>query len=299
MVIAITMLIGLTLIPVNVKDYGKINVALVQGGQSQILENTFKNSEITLKKHIKAMSTIKPNTADLVVWPENAIQYDPETKITTRQIFTTEIKRLDAPILINANLSDGTNGTLLLGSESKQSYSKRYLTPFGEFIPFQSFVEKLTDKAKNFVPYKVGLKPYLFITDNGNFRTLICYELLSDSQARTEMNDVDFIIVQTNNSTYFKTWQLEQELAIAQARSAETSRESAYVSTTGKTAIINENGEVTNSYPKYATGALIDSVKKRSGITPATTYGSWIEYSILALYFIWLVLQVIRRKSLY
>ena len=106
------------------------------------------------------------------------------------------------------------------------------------------------------------------------------------------MSDADFIVTQTNNATYFKTWQLEQELAIAQARSAETSRQSAYVSTTGVTAIINEKGKVTNSYPKYANGALIDTVQTRTGVTSAVRFGNWIEFTLLGL---WLLLLVSRR----
>jgi apolipoprotein N-acyltransferase len=183
--------------------------------------------------------------------------------------------------LVNGNLADGTNGSVLIGDAEIQSYSKRYLTPFGEFIPFQSLIEKINDKASRVIPYIPGESPYLFSSKVGKFRTLICYELLSDKQARTEMADAEFIVVQTNNATYFETWQLEQELAIAQARSAETSRESAYVSTTGGTSIIDSRGKIQKSLNKYENQALIGKIQKRSGETPATKYGSTLEFLIL------------------
>ena len=285
-------LLVIALIPNDVNFHSKIKVALVQGGQTEKLDNTFENSEGALSKHFLAMRDITPKSVDLVIWPENAVMHDPTIRRSTRAEFASEVKRISAPILVNANLSDGTNGSLLIGADSKQIYSKRYLTPFGEFIPLRSLVEKLSDKTDKVVGYIPGKEPYLFKTKNGDFRTLICYELLSDKQARSEMSDADFIVTQTNNATYFKTWQLEQELAIAQARSAETSRQSAYVSTTGITAIINEHGRVTNSYPKYANGALIDNVQTRTGVTSAVRYGNWIEFTLLGL---WLLLLVSRR----
>jgi len=290
--ISLTFFLLLALIPVSVIDGGIIKVALVQGGQKIKLDNTFENAEAAISKHFKATAKIPAKSVDLVIWPENAVMHDPLVRKQTKNAFLTEISRIDAPILVNANLKDGTNGSVLLGTDELQSYSKRYLTPFGEFIPFRGLVERINEKAKRVSGYKPGETPYLFQTENGTFRTLICYELLSDKQARTEMTDADFIVTQTNNATYFQTWQLEQELAIAKARSAETSRHSAYVSTTGGTSLIDEDGSVVQSIPKYENQVLIGELKTRSGSTPASKFGSTFELMVLAL---WLFLLVPRR----
>lgn len=291
--IMILPLASIILIPVGVSEKSSLKVALVQGGQEEKLDNTFENANSALAKHFVATEKIPAKSVDLVIWPENAIMHDPTINSSTKAKLAQEISRIDAPILVNANLSDGTNGSLLLGAGPIQSYSKRYLTPFGEFMPFRPIVEKITDKAKLVNDYLPGNDPHLFQTKKGNFRTLICYELLSDKQARQEMSDSDFIVTQTNNATYFKTWQLEQELAIAQARSAETSRNSAYVSTTGVTAIIDERGRITNSIPKYRNEILVDQVKTREGATWATKFGGHLETGLLLL---WLPLLLIERR---
>jgi len=278
-----TLLLVISLIPVSVENIGSIKVALIQGGQSEKLDNTFENAEAAISKHFVAMKKVPSESVDLVIWPENAIMHDPYARVTTRDAINAEVTRIKAPILVNANLNDGTNGSVLFGDSKNQSYSKRYLTPFGEFIPFRTLVEKINSKAKKISGYIPGTEPYLFRTENGTFRTLICYELLSDKQARTEMADTDFIVTQTNNATYFQTWQLEQELAIAKARSAETSRHSAYVSTTGGTSLIDERGQIEKTIPKYENQILIGEVSTRTGSTPATKFGSLIEYLILAL----------------
>ena len=287
------LLIGL--IPVSVKDGGQIKVALVQGGQTEKLDNTFENAEAAIAKHFVATKKIPTDSVDLVIWPENAVAHDPFIRRSTNSAFMFEAKRINAPILVNANLKDGTNGSVLLGDSQNQSYSKRYLTPFGEFIPFRPLIEKINDKAKKVSGYIPGTSPYLFRTENGTFRTLICYELLSDKQARTEMGDADFIVTQTNNATYFQTWQLEQELAIAKARSAETSRHSAYASTTGGTSLINEDGRILMSIPKYENQVLIGEVTTRIGQTPATRFGTTLEYLIIALCLLLLVARRARR----
>ena len=276
--IAITLL---SLIPVNISKGETIDIALVQGGQSEKLDNTFENAENALERHFEVTNSIRQENLDIVIWPENAIAHDPVVRKSTRTRLEAEISRLSTQILVNGNLADGTNGSVLIGDAEIQSYSKRYLTPFGEFIPFQSLIEKINDKASKVIPYIPGESPYLFSSKVGKFRTLICYELLSDKQARTEMADAEFIVVQTNNATYFETWQLEQELAIAQARSAETSRESAYVSTTGGTSIIDSRGKIQKNLKKYVNQALIGKIQKRSGETPATKYGSTLEILIL------------------
>lgn len=291
-VISLGLLLLLALIPVNVIEKGAINVGLVQGGQEQKLDNTFENSEAALSKHFKATELIEQNSVDLVIWPENAIGHDPFLRASTNKGLTASSKRIKAPILVNANLVDGTNGSVLIGDGSTQSYSKRYLTPFGEFIPFKSLVEKISDKAGKVIDYIPGNKSYLFKTQKASFRTLICYELLSDKQARTEMNDSDFIVAQTNNATYFNTWQLDQELAISKARSAETSRQSAYVSTTGITALISEEGRIIKSIPKYTNDVLVGQVNLRQGVTPATKYGNLLEFLLLGIL---LFLLVTRR----
>ena len=291
--IGLALLALMALIPVNIIDKGSIKVALVQGGQKLKLDNTFENSEAALAKHFKATDAIKPNSVDLVIWPENAVGHDPFIRSSTNKGLKAEIDRIDAPILINANLIDGTNGTVLIGQGPTQSYSKRYLTPFGEFIPFQSIVGKISDKAEKVINYIPGTSPYLFKTDKANFRTLICYELLSDKQARTEMSDSDFIVAQTNNATYFKTWQLDQELALSQARSAENSKQSAYVSTTGITSLIDERGKVFKSIPKYENQVLVGEVQLRQGATPASKFGSLIEFTLLG----WLLLLYVTRRA--
>ncbi|MFM8447938.1 MAG: apolipoprotein N-acyltransferase, partial [Candidatus Nanopelagicaceae bacterium] len=263
-------------------------VGLVQGGKNLKLDNTFENAEGAISKHFLATKKIKAGSVDLVIWPENAVMHDPLVRQPTKESFSTEVKRIKAPILVNANLSDGTNGSVIIGDGLNQSYSKRYLTPFGEFIPLRSIVEKITDKANLVSGYKPGEDPYLFSNGTKRFRTLICYELLSDKQARKEMADADFIVVQTNNATYYQTWQLDQELAIAQARSAETSRQSAYASTTGGTSLIDERGRVFSSIPKYSNQVLIGEIKSRKGVTPASKYGSGLEILLIALWLFFL-----------
>ena len=290
-VLSLGLLLLLALIPVSVTEKGAIRVGLVQGGQEEQLDNTFENSEAALMKHFKATESINQNSVDLVIWPENAIGHDPFLRVSTNKGLTAASQRIKAPILVNANLVDGTNGSVLIGDGASQSYSKRYLTPFGEFIPFKSLVEKISDKAGKVIDYIPGNNSYLFKTPKANFRTLICYELLSDKQARTEMNDSDFIVAQTNNATYFNTWQLDQELAISKARSAETSRQSAYVSTTGITALLSEDGKIIKTIPKYTNDVLVGQVKLRQGATPATKYGSQLEFVLLGV----LLLLVTRR----
>ncbi|MFM2103144.1 MAG: hypothetical protein RL740_231, partial [Actinomycetota bacterium] len=123
-VISIVSLLVMALIPVNVKDGRDVRVALVQGGQTEKMDNTFENAEAAISKHFAATRKIPAGSVDIVLWPENAVMHDPFVRQTTNQTFISEAKRINAPILVNANLKDGTNGTVLLGDGLDQRYSK-------------------------------------------------------------------------------------------------------------------------------------------------------------------------------
>lgn len=284
-------LILLALVPVNVVDTKNNSIALVQGGQEDEYENTSTNAISVLHNHLMLTSRISSKNLDLAIWPENAIWHDPIIRKSTNDALHNESKRLGVPLLVNGNLSDGTNSSVLIGSGQVQIYAKRYLTPFGEFIPHRFLVEKISDQASDVVGYTPGQISHLFTINSLSFRTLICYELLSDLQARKEMSDADFIVVQTNNSTFYKTWQLEQELSIAQARSAEASRYSAYVSTTGITAIIDNNGMIVSSLPKYESAVLVGELMSRSGVSPGTYTGQYIEILLIFTFLVQLAMQ--------
>jgi apolipoprotein N-acyltransferase len=213
-------------------------------------------------------SKLATNTVDLVIWPENSVDID----LFKNPEIETEISNLSdslqTPILIGGISrfsGELQNISVFFNSNIEGIYAKRYLTPFGEYIPMRGWFERFSPYVNDVVDFSAGIKKITFQVDNNSFQTLICYEIINDT-FRDELME-NFLVVQTNNATFGDTAQLDQQLNIAKVRAIETGREIAYVSTTGVTSFINTEGDLRASLPKFEAGVLIDNINLYEGQT--------------------------------
>ena len=289
----VLIIICANLIPIPVIFDGSIRIALVQGGVVNLgLNFNDKPKEVFLRHLTQTQNSILPNQVDLIVWPENAVDVDIFQNYDVMQAITDLSLELNTPILIGGvtNSPNPRNQSMLFDPNLKQVYTKRYLTPFGEYLPLRPLAEKLSPYAKQINDFEAGSNPVVFRIDNHEFRTLICYELLDDRFSVE--NDMDFLLVQTNNATFGDTAQLDQQLNLGKVRAAESSRHIGYVSTTGTTSFITSDGKIENQLDKFTPGTLLSTIDISSGSTYAQRYGWLIEpLVIMAL----LVLMIVRR----
>jgi len=289
----VLIIICANLIPNPVIFDGSIRIALVQGGVVNLgLNFNDKPKEVFLRHLTQTQNSILPNQVDLIVWPENAVDVDIFKNNDVMQAITDLSLELNTPILIGGvtNSPNPRNQSMLFDPNLMQVYTKRYLTPFGEYLPLRPLAEKLSPYAKQINDFEAGSNPVVFRIDNHEFRTLICYELLDDRFSVE--NDMDFLLVQTNNATFGDTAQLDQQLNLGKVRAAESSRHIGYVSTTGTTSFITSDGKIENQLEKFTPGTLLSTIDISSGSTYAQRYGWLIEpLVIMAL----LVLMIVRR----
>jgi apolipoprotein N-acyltransferase len=260
-----------------------LKVALIQGGVSKLGLDFNANPTEVFQRHLnQTKETIVDGEVDLIIWPENSVDVD----LTSNPKLSAQISdlsaKLNTPILIGevANASTNQNPSILFNPGPQIIYNKRYLTPFGEFIPMRSFFGNFSSYSDNVIDFEPGKNPVLFNVKNFSLNTKICYELLSDSQNR---EIADFSIVQSNNATFGYTKQLEQQLVIAKIRAIESGRYFAYVSTTGITSVINPSGGVAQLVPKFKSQTLTYEIPKTSGETINQRLGWIFEPVILIL----------------
>jgi apolipoprotein N-acyltransferase len=103
----------------------------------------------------------------------------------------------------------------------------------------------------------------------------------------------DFLTIQTNNATFGDTAQLDQELNIAKVRAIETGRFIPYVSTTGVTSFIDNDGQIYSKLPKFNSATLIDNVISVKGRTMTQIYGKYLE----SICIVWLLFILFLRKK--
>ena len=263
-----------------------------KGGVDKLgLDFNDKPREVFLRHVAETQKSISPNQVELIVWPENAVDVDVFKYVDVMQTISDLAKDLATPILIGGvtNLSSPRNQSMLFDPQLKQIYTKRYLTPFGEYVPLRSLAEKLSPFAQQVNDFQSGSNSVVFEIDKYQFQTLICYELLNDKFVSE--NDRDFLVIQTNNATFGDTAQLDQQLNIAQVRAAESSRHLAYVSTTGTTAFINSSGHIKSKLIKFQSGTLIGEIDVSSGKSYAQEFNRYLEPLAVIVLLVFLLLR--------
>jgi apolipoprotein N-acyltransferase len=246
-------------IPTNIQTERPISVALVQGGVVNLgLEFNSKPQEV-FKRHLdQSLSSLKQNETDLVIWPENSVDVDVNTSPTVNGSIESLSLLLNTPVLIGAvtkSAEGPRNQSILYNSKKGQTYTKRYLTPFGEYLPMRSIAEKVSKYSNQITDFRAGDENVVFDVNNIRFNSLICYELIDDSFVPEAIND--FLVVQTNNATFGDTI--------------------AYVSTTGTTAFITSNGKIDSSLEKFKPATLKDQIIISRGQTYRQSFGHLIE----------------------
>ena len=288
---------GLSFIPRIETTNEKSSVALIQGGVVNLgLDFNSKPKEVFLR-HLKQTSdSVKAGQVDLVIWPENAVDIDINTNDEVKNLISEKSAFLATPILVGGVTRAGDNllnQSFLFDSQIKQMYAKRYLTPFGEYLPLRVVANKISKYASKITDFKAGDEDIKFAINGATFQTLICYELINDS-FRDQINS-NFLVIQTNNATFGDTAQLDQQLNIARVRAIETGRFIAYVSTTGTTSFINNRGKIVNKLPKFESSTLFGEVNHVNGQTTTQILGKYLEY--LAGAFLLLIVLYRKRGS--
>ena len=285
-------------IPTNIQTERPISIALVQGGVVNLgLEFNSKPQEV-FKRHLdQSLSSLKQNEVDLVIWPENSVDVDVNTSPTVDDSIESLSLSLTTPVLIGAvtkSAEGPRNQSILYNSKKGQTYTKRYLTPFGEYLPMRSIAEKVSKYSNQITDFRAGDENVVFDVNNIRFNTLICYELIDDSFVPEAIND--FLVVQTNNATFGDTNQLDQQINIARVRALESGRGIAYVSTTGTTAFITSNGKIDSSLEKFKPATLKDQIIISRGHTYRQSFGHLIE-PFAMIVFVGLLLLRVRGRS--
>ena len=124
---------------------------------------------------------------------------------------------------------------------------------------------------------------------------VICFEILDDSLLRSSIKNANLIIAQTNNATFGKSAESDQQLQITRARAIEAGRSIVIVSTVGNTALIDQNGKIISILPKYDPGILYGEMNLSSANTSAYRLSAWVEQGCFAVIVI-LLLSILRRR---
>lgn len=297
MVVIALLTVAFNLIPNEAARNDLIKLALVQGGVETLGLDFNSTPREVFQRHLQTtLANVQKDQVDLIIWPENAVDIDLFKNVDLQELIKSTSVDLNTPILVGGITRVSgklENISVLFNPNVSSTYIKRYLTPFGEYIPLRSILEKVSPLTDDVTDFSAGQESNEIEIEQSTGSIFICYELLNDA-FKNEINS-DFLIVQTNNATFGDTAQLDQELQIARVRALESGREVAYISTTGVTSFIDREGNIKSKLPKFKPGVLIGDINTYSENQPNQKIGYFPE--IIAFLMIFFIHVRIRRLS--
>ncbi|MEV0254221.1 apolipoprotein N-acyltransferase [Streptomyces sp. NPDC050732] len=267
---------------------GTATVAAIQGNvpragldfnaqRRAVLDHHVRETE-RLAAEVKAGRVKRP---DLVLWPENSSDIDPFTNPDARLAIERAVKAIGAPVSVGGVVQkkDGKlyNEQILWDPEKgpTDTYDKRQIQPFGEYIPLRSLISAFSsdvDKVRQ--DFSRGTEPGVFTMAGAKVGIATCYEAAFDWAVRdTVTHGAQLISVPSNNATFDRSEMTYQQLAMSRIRAVEHSRAVTVPVTSGVSAMIMPDGEVTSKTTWYTADSLVEEVPLRSSRTPATRLG--------------------------
>jgi apolipoprotein N-acyltransferase len=234
----------------------------------------------------------------LVVWPETAVPFflaeAPQALAAIADVLPAGTSllagsgkiveerdaegRLAATRVYNSLLVIDDRGAVL------DSYDKIHLVPFGEYLPFQDFMERLgifqmTGVRGGFSPGE-GSR-LISIPGAPPARPLICYEIIFPDEIAPRGERPGWLLNVTNDAWFGTSAGPYQHFHQAQLRAIEQGLPVVRAANTGISAIIDPYGRVLAELGLQHEGVVDGVLPKTLFATKFVAWGHWIEFGVL------------------
>lgn len=279
-----------------------ISVAIVQGSIDQ--QSRWQKS--TLYERITTYQQLSEpyiGANRLIVWPENAIPAFYENLQPFYQPLADRIEGQNSTLITGglrkSSDGEGYHTSLTVVGEPEQSYHKRHLVPFGEYLPLEQLLRGVIAffnlPMSGFTP---GPDQQQLITavDGVAMAPSICYEDLFASDISDMVQQSHLMINLSNNGWYGDSFAPHQHLQIARMRSLEFARPTIRSTTSGISALINADGTVQKQSLQFVPDVITGQVQPVIGMTPYLYFGDKTLIGIVMVIFGVVILRLYKKN---
>jgi apolipoprotein N-acyltransferase len=265
-----------------------VRMALLQGNVAQEMKWREEVRTRTLLDYRRMIFAAK---AQVVVVPETALpafldqlpddyleSLRQDARAGGKDILLGTVERMP-----RGNDTEYFNSLVRITGEGRESYRKRHLVPFGEFIP-PGFSWALAILHIPMSDFSRGKPSQPAIAAGGaRFGVAICYEDMFGEEVIDALPAAQALVNVSNDAWFGHSLAAAQHLQGSQMRALETSRWMVRATNTGVTAAIDEHGRVVARLPEYVAQTLYADVVPRDGETPYVFCGNLLALLLVAL----------------
>jgi len=186
---------------------------------------------------------------DIIVWGETAIPFD----INNYPEYLFSLSRIipDGAILLTGSIRRDEQGKfynsiLVIDSQGKilESYDKAHLVPFGEYMPFDKYIDLEKIVGFDFLFSKGQGRKTIKIDGIPSFSPLVCYEMVFPNEVYDKHDKPDFIFNVSNDTFYGNSSGPYQHFGMAVAQAIASNLPIVRVGNNGISGIISNVGVV-------------------------------------------------------
>ncbi len=263
----------------NKSDGDIVNIAIIQPSIDPF--NKFDNKYLNqIENEFISLSSQAGEKADILVWPEAPLPYISES-VRSQNL----IKNIKKPLISGFfSYQDGNLYNSIINSEQDIKYNKRKLVPFGEYIPFESFLRGLISffdmPMSNMTR---GDSPKQMNVGYGSFSPLVCFDIVFGEMVRKDVKSSNYLINVSNDTWFGNSFGPYQHLEISRIRSIENNIPIVRATNDGISALIDSKGTIVGYMGKGNSGILHAKLVPTDVRTFYNKYGNLIVYIYLLI----------------
>lgn len=281
---------------------GSLDVALIQGN---VPKERFASAAgrrgrvgpediVVVENHLRATEPLltEDDRPDLVVWPENAFDRDPDQYLDLATRTQTLIDELDVPFIVGAIVDDDDgrsyNANLLWEPRGDDHdplpnvtarYEKRHLVPFGEYVPW-GWPRRVVRALAEQVPSDLtpGESSSVLPAAGVQIGNVICFESTDPRDVRRAIDHgAQVVLVSTNDATFGDSAAAPQHLQASRMRAIEHRIPILHAAISGISGVIDADGAVSHPTELFTEAVVRAQVATISGRTIYGTIGGALE----------------------
>lgn len=293
----------------------QVHLRLIQANVDQADKWRPENSAEIFADYLDLTRSEGLDRIDLVIWPETAVPFlladAPDALIALGEALPDGTALLvGSARLIDQRDQAGRlqaqriyNSLLVIDDQGQVAgaYDKIHLVPFGEYLPFQDFLESLGLMQLTGVSggFSAGTGPRLIeIPGAPPASPLICYEIIFPHDVINVGRRPGWLLNLTNDAWFGWTAGPYQHFHQARVRAVEQSLPVVRSANTGISAVIDPYGRIFSEIGLGEKGFLDAELPNPGGPTFFVQFGTIVEWSVLALAIVcWLACRVHFARS--